>query len=197
MHMPDPADTEAGDLKTVPNLRFRLNWPVTTVFREEISKRESQRDGYLSRNGKALGAYQLTPDALRDIGWLDADGHWTEKSGVTDYTAFWTSPLRQEIALKEFLLRNRQLLAANNFEVPIGQSVQGIKGDFTITENGLAAAMHREGEPRVRRYLKFLAKQGWTSDETKFPGESADIFRHIETRLREFADIPYLRPHGH
>jgi hypothetical protein len=51
MHMPDPADTEAGDLKTVPNSRFRLNWPVTTVFREEISMRESQLDGYLSRNG--------------------------------------------------------------------------------------------------------------------------------------------------
>ena len=195
--MPDPADTDAGDLKIVPNLRFRLHWPVTAIFREEISKRESQRDGYLSRNGKALGAYQLTPDALKDIGWLDGEGRWTEKSGVTDDTAFLTSPLRQEIALKEFLLRNRQLLGANNFEIPIGQTVQGIKGDFTITENGLAAAMHREGEPRVKRYLKFLAKQGWISDESQFPEESAEIFKHIETRLREFADIPYLRPHGH
>ena len=89
------------------------------------------------------------------------------------------------------------MLGANNFEIPIGQIVQGIKGDFTITENGLAAAMHREGAPRVKRYLKFLTKQGWISDESQFPEKSAKIFKHIETRLREFADIPYLRPHGH
>src|ERR1700752_35873 len=147
MQMPDPTDTDAGDLKIVPNSRFRPHWPITTLFREELSKRESQRDGYLSRNGKALGAYQLTPIALRDIGWLDDNGHWTGKSGGTDDTAFLTSLLKQEIALKEFLLRNRQLLGANDFEVPIGQIVQGIKGNFTITDNGLAAAMHREGEP--------------------------------------------------
>jgi hypothetical protein len=195
--MPDPVDTEAGELKIVPDPRFRLHWPITPVFREELWKRESQRDGYLSRNGNALGAYQMTPIALKDIGWLDDNGNWTEKSGVTDDTAFLFSPLKQEIALKEFLLRNRQLLRANDFDPPIGQSVQGIKGRFTITEDGLAAAMHREGAPAVKTYLRFLAKQGWISDESKFPENSIKVFKHIETRLREFADVPYLRPHGH
>jgi len=110
---------------------------------------------------------------------------------------FLFSPLKQEIPLKEFLLHNRQLLGANDFDVPVGQVVQGINGDFTITENGLAAAMHREGARMVKRYLKFLAEQGWISDETKFPPDWAGKFKPIETRLRKFADVPYLRPHGH
>jgi len=196
--MPDPIDTAAGELRLVPDPRFRLQWPITAAFRKKIGNEESRGSGgYLARNGDALGAYQLKPIALQDIGWRDKNGNWTEKSGVANDNDFLFGPLKQEIPLKEFLLHNRQLLGANDFDVPVGQVVQGINGDFTITENGLAAAMHREGARMVKRYLKFLAEQGWISDETKFPPDWAGKFKPIETRLRKFADVPYLRPHGH
>jgi hypothetical protein len=196
--MPDPIDTEAGELKTVPDSRFRLNWPIKASFRERVGNEESRGSGgYLARNGNALGAYQLTPIALKDIGRLDSNGNWTEKSGVTDDNAFLFSPLKQEIALKEYLLANRRHAQTNGVLDQVGQTIHGIKDAFVVTEDGLAAAMHREGPTAVRSYLDFLAKQGWVSKESDFPAKLVDVFKHLETRLREFADAPYLRPHGH
>lgn len=196
--MPDPIDTEAGELKIVPDPRFRLHWPVTASFREKVGNEESRgSSGYLARNGNALGAYQLTPIALKDIGWLDKDGNWTEKSGVADDNAFLFSPLKQEIALKEYLLANRRHGQTNGVLDRVGQTIHGIKDAFVVTEDGLAAAMHREGPTAVKNYFDFLEKQGWVSKENEFPNKQIDVFKHIETRLREFADVPYLRPHGH
>jgi hypothetical protein len=196
--MADPIDTAAGELTLVPDPRFRLRWPITAAFRERIGNEESRGSGgYLARNGKALGAYQLTPIALQDIGWQDKNGNWTEKSGVANDNDFLFSPLKQEIALKEYLLANRRHAQINGTIDRIGQVIHGTESDFVVTEDGLAAAMHRQGPTAVRNYLNFLATQGWVSDESKFPKDSLKVYRHIETRLREFSHVPYLRPHGH
>jgi hypothetical protein len=80
--MPDTADTE---VTPVPDPRLKVYWPISARFREEIANRESRGSGgYRAINDQgALGAYQLTPIALKDIHWKDKNGNWTDASGVT------------------------------------------------------------------------------------------------------------------
>ncbi len=53
------------------------------AFRARIARAESGAirpgEGYGARNAASgpLGRYQLTPQALRDLGWKDAGGGWT------------------------------------------------------------------------------------------------------------------------
>ena len=100
-------------------------------------------------------------------------------------------------ALKEFLLRNDRLLKANGFDPPIGQIIHGLKGDLVVTENGLAAAMHRAGEPAVKHYLQTLMGRNWTNDKTLWSEEELKRIPAIEARLRDLPGIPCLRPLGH
>ncbi|MGH6755134.1 MAG: hypothetical protein ACREDP_23505, partial [Bradyrhizobium sp.] len=182
----------------VPDPKLRVYWPISARFREELANEESRGSGgYRALHKKgALGAYQLTPKALEDIGWRDKQGVWSEASGVADDEAFLNNPVAQEIALKEFLLKNRQYAERIGTLDRIGQTIHGGSGDFAVTENGLAAAMHRQGAFAVRDYLNFLAQQGWTSDQAQWSDDQKKVFSPIEARLRKFADIPYLRPSG-
>lgn len=194
--MPDLADTK---VTPVPDPKLRVYWPISARFREEIANQESRGSGgYRAFNKSgALGAYQLTPIALEDIKWRDENGVWSKASGIASDEEFLNNPLAQEIALKEYLARNEKILRNEGFEPPLGQVIQGLEGELTVTENGLAAAMHREGAPMVKRYLKALASQNWVNDESRWPEKQRPMIRAIEDRLRDFADIPYLRQFGH
>lgn len=193
--MPDLADTR---VTPVPDPKLRVYWPISARFREEIANEESRGSGgYRAFNKSgALGAYQLTPIALEDITWRDKNGTWSEASGIANDEAFLNNPVAQEIALKEYLSKNRRYAEKFGSLNWIGQAVQSNGGDFTVTENGLAAAMHREGAPAVRDYLSFLMGEGWVSDRLRWPKDQARAFKSIEARLRKFADIPYLRASG-
>ena len=194
--MPDLADTK---VTPVPDPRLRVYWPISARFREEIANEESRGSGgyrALNKSG-ALGAYQLRPIALRDIGWRDQNGIWSEASGVANDEEFLNNPLAQEIALKEYLGRNQKILHANGFRPPLGQAVRGLGGSLTITEGGLAAAMHRAGAPAVKNYLQTLASRNWINDAGLWTEKQRPVVEAIEDRLRKFADTPYLRPHGH
>ena len=197
--MPDPVDTEAGELKIVPDPRFRPYWPITTIFREALGNEESRGAGYVARHPKsnALGAYQLTPIALEDIGWKDSNGAWTEKPGVADDNSFLFSPLAQETALKQFLALNWQRLQDSGLSQHAGQTIHGQKGDFVLTQNGLIAAIHRSGEPAVEAYLTDMFDHGWVSDKGRWSEEQQKIYLPLETRLRKFSDIPYFRSDEH
>jgi hypothetical protein len=196
MQMPDLADTK---VTPVPDQKLRDYTPISALFREEIAKQETRGSGgYRAFNKSgALGAYQLTPIALEDIKWRDENGVWSKASGIASDEEFLNNPLAQEIALKEYLARNEKILRNEGFEPPLGQVIQGLEGELTVTENGLAAAMHREGAPMVKRYLKALASQNWVNDESRWPEKQRPMIRAIEDRLRDFADIPYLRQFGH
>jgi hypothetical protein len=141
MQMPDLADTK---VTPVPDPKLRVYWPISARFREEIANQESRGSGgYRAFNKSgALGAYQLTPIALEDIKWRDENGVWSKASGIASDEEFLNNPLAQEIALKEYLARNEKILRNEGFEPPLGQVIQGLEGELTVTENGLAAAMH-------------------------------------------------------
>ena len=194
--MPDLADTK---VTPVPDPRLRVYWPISARFREEIANEESRGSGgYRAFNKSgALGAYQLTPIALEDIKWRDKNGTWSEASGIASDEAFLNNPLAQEIALKEYLNRNQRILRNSGFEPPIGQTIRGLEGDLTVTESGLAAAMHRAGAPMVKRYLQTLANRNWANDARLWPDDQRSMIAAIEDRLRDFTNIPYLRQFDH
>lgn len=74
--------------------------------------------GYRAGNAAsaALGRHQLTPLALRDLGWKDAAGGWTAlaaRHGVGSDAEYLASPAAQEAAMGAYLRRTEALLNRN------------------------------------------------------------------------------------
>ena len=116
--------------------------------------------------------------------------------GNTAFTAeddFLGNPEAQERTLADLIAEYQKQLSINGAKDNIGQRVDGILAPFKVTENGLIAAAHREGASRVRDYLEHQGDQGWQSDKATIPSAVRQKFINIETRLREFEDIPYSR----
>lgn len=167
------------------------------AFRARIARAESGAtragEGYGARNAAsgALGRYQLTPQALRDLGWQDAGGGWTSlaaRHGVGSDAAFLSNPAAQEAAMGAYLRRAEVLLERNGSLGRSGGAVTGLDGTpITLTEAGLVAAAHRRGAGSVARYL---AHRGALAEA---PLSAADrrAFAAVERRLRDFAELPY------
>ena len=143
----------------------------------------------------ALGRYQMTRTALRDIGMLDEYQQWTGKYGVHSKREFLTNSDAQEAALMDVTARiERQLKSkghtADNHK---GDVVTGLLGGkIPITRSGLVAAAHGQGAARVDWYLRRLEQNNWYSRQAiPIVPEDADKFRSIELRLRVFQDVPY------
>ena len=124
---------------------------------------------------------------------MDKHGNWTGKYGIHSKADFLGNPKAQERALADLMAKYQTQLRNNGAKAKIGQKIEGIKAPFEVTENGLLAAAHHEGASRVRDYLEHQHRQGWRSDKATFPPAVRQRFINIETRLREFADIPYSR----
>ena len=142
----------------------------------------------------ALGRYQMTRSALRDIGMLDENQQWTGKYGVHGKREFLTNPDAQEAALADYTEKLEDYLESNghSFDDHRGQVITGLEGEIPITRSGLIAAAHREGAEAVSVYLDTLKSKNWYSrGALPTDPEEAKKFRAIETRLREFQDVPY------
>ena len=100
----------------------------------------------------------------------------------------------QDMLFRKFLTKNHERLTNNGSRKHVGRTFQGIRRPITITEGGLAAAAHRKGPTGVELYLKHLQSQGWISNASKFPPKQRRNFLAIETRLREFENIPFNVP---
>jgi hypothetical protein len=197
-------DSEADEL--AEHARGRDPYPDSPLdfdFRDALAKAEHSHgkpdDGYGERtpDDKALGRYQMTEDALKDAGFKDLKtGEWTEKAhdlGVASTEDFLKNPLAQEIALADSTDKKDGFLKDNGAKDYLGQTIEGIKGDFEITEAGLAAAAHREGAKGTKEYLDHLKNHDWKSDPETFPSGKDKEFRAIETRLRTFEQVPYRK----
>ena len=141
----------------------------------------------------ALGRYQMTDSALKDAGMKDTNGNWTGKYGVTGDADFLNNPKAQEQAAAEYHRSNYRHLQSNGDLAKKGHTIKGINGQITITEAGLLAAAHRQGAFAVHKYLNNVFANGGRSNPNTFPPKLKDAFLSIETRLREFQNIP-LRP---
>lgn len=158
--------------------------------------------------GTTKGKYQITDETLRSIGWKDSKGKWTseaEKHGIKSDQDFLNSGDAQNTAGRQVFERKRKTLDDFGAFEKTGQNVKGLKADFSITENGLLAAAHREGEGVVLDYLKHQEKNGWKSNfdnldpkmrrwdlkdaSGKVTRTAEDRFRAIETRIRTFENV--------
>lgn len=167
------------------------------TFRQRIAEAERsaehRRDGYGLRNANsgALGRYQFLPIALRDIGWMDAAGAWTEaaaRHGVTDEATFLDSAPAQEAAMSAYLARQEAILDRGGTLGAVGSTLRGLDGQaITLSEGALVAAAHRRGAGTLARYLTHRTE---TPDAPLSPAQRA-AFESVEHRLRGFADVPY------
>ncbi len=168
------------------------------AFRQRIAEAERsaehRQDGYALRNATsgALGRYQFVPVALRDIGWMDPEGAWTEaaaRHGVADEAGFLASPAAQEAAMSAFLARQETILDRGGTLAAAGETVTGLDGSaITLTEGALVAAAHRRGAGMLARYL---AHRRDTPDAPLTPAQRA-AFESVEHRLRGFAEVAYV-----
>ncbi len=101
-------------------------------FRERIAAAErgpgQTGDGYDAKHprSRALGRYQITPKAFRDIGWQDEYGNWTDKAkaqGVASEADFLNKAEAQEAAFGDYMKRNDEQLQANGSRSPGGRQV--------------------------------------------------------------------------
>lgn len=167
------------------------------AFRQLIARLETgpgrPDHGYGARNAAsgALGRYQMLPVALRDIGWQDAAGQWTEaaaRHGVRSEAEFLGTPAAQEAAMSAYLRRAEVQLERNGSLSRVGGSVAGMDGGAVpLTDAGLVAAAHRAGAHSVARYLAHLGSGG----EAPLSAADRTTFAAVERRLRQFAELPY------
>jgi hypothetical protein len=74
--------------------------------------------------------------------------------------------------------------------------VSGVKAQITVTESGLLAAAHRQGAGMVKQYLDHQRRHNWTTNPKTFPKNKKNQFLSVETRLREFQNVPVWKPRG-
>tara|TARA_R110001592_G_scaffold64194_2_gene197418 strand:- start:14303 stop:15298 length:996 start_codon:yes stop_codon:yes gene_type:complete len=172
------------------------NVNFSVAFRTKLNEKEALRANYKAVNkaSSALGRYQLTTAALKEAGLKNKNtGHWTGKHGVHSDADFLNNPRAQELAAADYHEKNILYLTRNGTWGMKGQTFKGIKAPITITETGLVAAAHRQGAREVRDYLNHIFAHKGVSDPQTFPRGKSDAYLAIETRLREFQNVP-LRP---
>ncbi len=176
---------------------MRLPDSAGNAFQARIALAESSAhapgQGLGARNpaSGALGRYQLTPQALRDLGWQDANGAWTAtaaRNGVRSDADFLGSAPAQEAAMAAYLRRAEQLLDRNGSLAQAGSTVTSLDGQpVPLTEAGLVAAAHRRGAGSVARYLAHRT----TTPDAPLTAAGRSAFAAVEARLRSFASLPY------
>jgi len=166
------------------------------AFLDAIAEAEHNVKGYAELNpDQAWGRYQMTEKALIDARFLDpGTKQWTgplaRQMRLTSEQDFLKNPLAQEKAFQVYLLETEKYLRNTGARAYVGQTIDGIEGEITLTEGSLLAAAHREGAGNVTRYLNHLERHNWVSEPSTFPeGRLGEKFLHIETRLRTFQGI--------
>lgn len=190
---PAPGDPAALRLPPLHPWEVQRNADFRRRIAEAERSAEHPQGGYHLRNPRsgALGRYQFLPVALRDIGWMDAAGNWTEhaaRHGAADETAFLGNPAAQEAAMSAYLARQEVILDRLGLLRAAGGTVTGLDGrPITLTEGALVAAAHRRGAGTLARYL---AHRRDTPDAPLTPAQRS-AFASIEARLRGFAEVGY------
>jgi hypothetical protein len=191
-------------------------------FRNYVARAESstisrpQTDGYddKSKDGKALGRYQLRKDgALLQIGWVDRQGNWTSKAaeyGVTSDADFLSKRDAQEAAFDLFLRDAERQARGSKVKIKRdvgteqevslwdlaqqGRTYTDEAGRTTkITMAGIVAASHRQGAAATAKFLTRVAANGWT---TKGLDGYSPKEQSIAQRLLDAQNVPYARQRG-
>lgn len=171
-------------------------WP-NGEFRQRIAQAERSAEqaqhGYGLRNPRsgALGRYQFLPNTLRDIGWKDAQGGWTEaaqRAGVRSDADFLANPSAQEAAFSAYLRRTETLIDRNGALARQGDTIRGMNGqEITLTEGGMVAAAHRRGAGTLARYVAHRTN----TPDAPVAARDRRAFAAVERRLQDFGEVAY------
>lgn len=138
---------------------------------DAIGMREGSGDyNTTNKTKKYLGKYQLGPETLQSIGWMDSTGKWTEKAGwfgVSSKDDFLGNPTAQDVAmtfnLRYIYMFHKQKGVLNM----VGTSIEGYvtvdgkleKREVEVTLSGLLAASHLVGIGDV--YKAYRNETSW------------------------------------
>ena len=171
-----------------------LPYIFSKKMRTLLGQKESEND-YKKINSSgggfgAIGKYQIRRDGFKDTGYINNKNQWTGKNNIYSIADFLNNPDIQEKFLDEyFQAKYRQLQSNGSFKY-LGYPFKGIINNFDITDTGLLAASHREGAGAVHNFLSHLEKDAngryYLDYDAMQDLKQRDIFKHIETRLREF-----------
>lgn len=113
-------------------------------FLDDLGMRESSDDYTAVNRFGYMGRYQLGTLALREIGFLDENGAWTELAnsyGVCSEADFLHSPAAQDHAVTVYHRKTCGYIRAYGLDAYIGTDYCGVR----VTRSGLLAACHLVG----------------------------------------------------
>jgi len=104
-------------------------------------------------NTNALGAFQLTPAALQDIGWQDSSGNWTpaaRAAGVSSTSDFLNNPQAQVAADNAYNQNNINYLGST-YSQRLGTTDTG--SGAVLTQGNMAYCAEALGASGCQQYL--------------------------------------------
>ncbi len=113
-------------------------------FKDALGFRESTDRYGIKNDSNHWGRYQMGKDALKDAGFMDSNGNWTELArsyGVTSLDDFLNNLNAQDVAFDLFVRVGLGYIEYYKLDQYIGQTMNGVK----ITESGLIASIHLVG----------------------------------------------------
>lgn len=145
------ASTAAGViLTTAAALSLQMN-----SFQTSLIPLEGGGAGFqaVNPNTNALGAFQLTPTALQDIGWQDSSGNWTPKAqaaGVSSTSDFLSNPQAQ-VAADNVYNQNNMNYLGSTYSQRLGTTDLG--SGAPLTQGNMAYCSEALGAGGCQQYL--------------------------------------------
>ena len=125
-------------------------------------KESSDQYNKTSASGTYLGRYQMGPDALKTVGFMDDNENWTDlakKHGVSSKQSFLNSPAAQEYAIRVYHQWLLGGITSNGIEMLYDTIFLGTvdgtnrKESALLTPSGILASMHLVGRGATIRML--------------------------------------------
>jgi hypothetical protein len=174
--------------------------PVPERFLDKVGLLESTHRYYVTNTDSDgsvhYGKYQLGVLALKDSGFLNMDGTWSDKAkkyGVNNYDEFLKNGVAQEHAMADFVKKLDVYLKHYGLHEYVDGIIHpGANGkSFSVTAGGMVAAAHRKGIGDLIQYLKFQRDNGWKSDFSGLTESKKESYLAIETRLLQFQNLKH------
>ena len=134
-------------------------------FLNALGMRESSNDYTVVNRYNYMGRYQLGEDALKDAGFIDKNGAWTELAnsyGIYSQEDFLNAPDGQDAAVTAYHTALCRYIRGYGLADYIGSTYC----DVEVTQSGLLAACHLVG---VGSMKKALASGEVVRDGNKVP----------------------------
>ena len=189
----DAEDAQAGTDSSKP-WQDRSNPELREAIADFEQSANKPNDGYEEhhKGSNALGRYQMTPDALKDIEWRNRDGTWTKNArehGVESDADFLANPKAQEEAMDRLLDRYEDEAKKEGLFNRVGQKIEGRVAGIEVTEAGIMAGVHVGGATGTERYFGKIDQAGGVSKDADLTIKE----RAIETRMRKAQGADYQR----